>query len=109
MRRRTSGTRSKKHQWPPVYHISIYQYKQFLKKAKEVYLRIAFNKSYKSIMCIREREEANFRMSRALTLVSGPAIGTIRQMSLDSINTVRGVPERDVSRGPTLAGSEQFS
>ena len=30
-------------------------------------------------------------------------------MSLDSIKTVRGVPKRDVSRGPTLAGSEQFS
>ena len=60
------------------------------------------DKSYTSIMCIREREEANFRMSRALTLVSVPAIGTIRQMSLDSIKTVRGVPERDVNRGPAL-------
>ena len=49
-----------------------------LKKVKEVYPRIAFNKSYMSIMCIREREEANFRMSRALTLVSGLALRTIR-------------------------------
>ena len=74
--------------------------KYCLMKAEYDFQFIALSKFFTPMSCMRNSEEANLRISWTLR--------TMRQMSLDSINKVRGVPDRDVNNGLTLLGSEML-